>query len=426
MTYVAVFLGTLFILMSIGVPIGFVLMLCGMALMYIMNFVDPLTVGQNMIQGLNSFTLMAIPFFLLAGEIMAKGGLSRRIVNFAKLIVGRVRGGLGYTAILASIIFAGLSGSAVADAAAIGGMLIPLMIANKYDAARSTGFICSGAIIAPIIPPSGAFILIGVTCNLSISKLFMGGLIPGVIIGLALMVVWFFIVRKDGYHDQETFTKAEVIAILKDSLPALMMPVLIVGGIRLGWFTPTEAGAFAVVYALLVCNFYYKELNFKKTKEALLAAASSTATIALIVGGATVAGYYMTLAQIPAKIAGMLGGLISHPTLFLMACNVFLFFMGMIMDITPNILIFCPILMPLAEAAGLDPYFFAFIMCLNLNIGLITPPVGTVLYVAQRVGGVNFSDLVKKMMPFLITEVIVLLVMTYCPALYLVPLSWIT
>jgi len=356
---------------------------------------------------------------------MSQGGLSARIVKFANLVVGRVRGGLGYAAILASIIFAGLSGSAVADAAALGSVLIPLMRDNGYKIDTATAFICAGAIIAPIIPPSIPMIVMVTATSLSVTRLFMSGIVPGLILGLFLMIIWYFIVRKHGYEDRVIYSKDEAIAILKESLPAIVLPIIIVGGIRLGIVTPTEAGALAVVYALIVCKFVYKELDLSKFGDIFAAAAKSTSTVMLIVGAANAVGFYITSAQIPAKMASVLEPLIDTPMLLLLMINLLLFIMGMIMDLTPNILIFSPVLFPVIQKAGIDPYFFALIMCLNLCIGLITPPVGTVLYVGCGVGKIDFVTLSRAIIPFIIVEVAVLLLCTFFPSIVMVPLNFI-
>ena len=418
-----VFLGTLFGFMSLGIPIALVLVICAMALMILVGSFDLLAIAQAMVAGTNSFPLMAIPFFMLAGEIMAQGGLSTRIVNAANLAVGKVRGGLGYAAILASIVFSGLSGSAVADAAALGGILIPMMKAAGYKLDRSCALICASAVIAPIIPPSIPMIVLGTATNLSVTRLFMSGIIPGIILGLALMIMWFFIVRKDGYNDTMTFTKEERTAILKDSMPALFMPILIVGGIRLGFFTPTEAGAFAVVYALVICKFVYKELDLSMFGDIFSSAAKSTATVMLIVAAANAVGFYITMAQVPAQMANALSPFIDKPMLLLLIINLFLFILGMVMDLTPNLLIFAPVLFPVIQQAGIDPYFFALIMCFNLCIGLITPPVGTVLYVGCGVAKLDIVRLSRAIIPFLIVELVVLLLCTFFPSLVMVPLE---
>lgn len=430
MTTFIVFLASLFGFMALGLPLAFVLVICALLMMLSLGQSDIMVVAQNMVSGTNSFSLMAIPFFMLAGEIMDRGGLSIRIVRFAKLIVGRVRGGLGYVAILSTIVFSGLSGSAVADAAALGAILIPLMVKNGYRKSRSVAFIAAGAIVAPMIPPSIPMIVMGTSTGLSITKLFMSGLVPGLIVCFGLLIAWFFVLRHDGYDDRESFTWAEAKRIIVDSFPALMMPILIVGGIRFGWFTPTEAGAFAVVYALLVCKFVYREFSFSDMGKVFISAASSTSTIMFIVAGATAASIYFTLAQVPMAMADALSGLIEHPTILLVLINIFLLFMGMIMDCTPNILIFAPVLFPIIKQAGIDPYYFACLMNFNLCIGLITPPVGVVLYVAMDSSKdgerVSTGGVIKDLLPFLMVEVGLLFLMTFIPSLITAPLNWLT
>lgn len=423
MTAVVAFLGTLAVLLPLGVPICFVLVCCALVLMPIVNMGDPIIIAQNMVSGTNNFALMAIPFFMLAGEVMGAGGLSRRIVDFANVCVGRVRGGLGYAAILASMLFAGLSGSAVADAAALGGILIPLMVANGYRADRSTGLICAGSVIAPIIPPSIPMIVLATATGLSVSKCFMAGIVPGIILGLMLMVGWAYYVKKDNYQDRRSYTTAEAIKILKESIPALFMPVLIIGGIRLGIFTPTEAGAFATVYALLISVFVYKELTLKSIVDVCVGATISTGIVMVIVASATGLAWLITIAQIPAKVVTLLSPLIAHPLLLLLTINLFLFVMGMVMDLTPNILIFGPILIPLVKAAGIDPIVFAVIMVLNLTIGLITPPVGIVIYLGCGISGLDFKQCVKGILPFCIIEILTLFLFCFFPQIVKVPLT---
>lgn len=422
----AVFFVSLFALLFIGVPVGIALVGCAVSLMVFLQMFDPTLLAQQMLTATNSSALMAIPFFMFAGEIMARGGLSKRIVEASNVAVGRIRGGLGYTAVVASILFAGLSGSAIADAAALGAILIPLMVRNGYTTERSAGIICSASIIAPIIPPSIPMIVLGTTVGLSISKMFMSGLIPGILIGLILMVAWGFVVRKDGYEDRVTFQKGEGRKIVWGALPALFMPVLIIGGIRMGIFTPTEAGAFAAVYALLVCIFVYRELSLKETLVVCMEAAKSTAAVMFIVAAASAVGWLITIAQIPQLVIQVMGPLVQHPVILLVVVNLFLFVMGMVLDVTPNILIFAPVLFPLIRAAGIDEYFFALIMVLNLCVGLITPPVGIVLYVGCSVTGLNLQRIVKGVLPFLIIEIIIVLVMLFIPQLVTVPMEMLT
>lgn len=423
---VIVFLLTLAITIPLGVPIAFVLILCAITLMQFLGQTDMTIITQNMIMGANNAALMAIPFFMLAGEVMSRGGLSQRIVDFAKIVVGRFRGGLGYAAILASMIFAGLSGSPVADAAALGGIMIPLMVKNGYSKERSTGLLCSGAVIAPIIPPSIPMIVLATGTGLSVGKMFMAGLVPGIILGICLMVCWRIIVVQDKVDDTVRFTKEQIKHILKDSLPALFMPILIIGGIRFGIFTPTEAGAFAVVYALAISLFVYKEMKWKDLADVFLEGAKSTGIVMFIVASASAVGWLITVAQIPAKVVTLLAPLIAHPLALLLMINLFLFIMGMIMDLTPNILIFGPILVPVVQAAGIDPIVFGVIMVLNLTIGLITPPVGTILYIGCSIADLSFGRVVKGVLPFLACEIIVLLLFSVFPQLISVPMGWLT
>lgn len=425
MTAVLAFLGSLAVLLPLGIPICFVLVCCGIVLMQVLGMTDSIVIAQNMVSGTNNFALMAIPFFMLAGEIMGAGGLSRRIVDFANVVVGRVRGGLGYAAILASMLFAGLSGSAVADAAALGGILIPLMVSNGYRADRATGVICAGSVIAPIIPPSIPMIVLATATGLSVSKCFMAGIVPGIILGVMLMCGWWYFVRKDGYEDTRTYTRAEAMKILKESLPALFMPILIVGGIRLGVFTPTEAGAFATVYAAIISIFVYKEIDLKRLLEVCVAGTVSTGITMIIVAAATGVGWLITIAQIPSMVVQILSPLIAHPLFLLLSINLFLFIMGMVMDLTPNILIFGPILIPLVKAAGIDPIVFAVIMVLNLTIGLITPPVGIVIYLGCGISGLDFKSCVKGILPFCLIEIATLFLFCFFPDLIRVPLNFI-
>ncbi len=418
-----VFGGTLFAFLALGIPVAIVLTLCAIALMMFMGQWDPVTISQTMLMGTNNYPLMAIPFFMLAGEVMAKGGLAIRIVKFSKLLIGRIRGGLGYTTIVASILMAGLSGSAVADAAVQGAILIPLMTANGYRSDRSAGIICSSSIIAPIIPPSIPMIVLATTVNLSVTRLFMAGIAPGLYIGIALMFAWWFVVKKDNYQDQETFSKEEARRITIDSLPALVMPILIVGGIRFGIFTPTEAGAFATMYAIAVSFIYYKEMKLKDMVDVFVNAAKSTAVVMFVVSAATAVGYYITLAQVPFQLANLLGGLLENRLLLIFVINIFLFIMGMVMDITPNILIFAPVLYPVIMRAGIDPYFFGIMMVLNLCIGLITPPVGVVLYIGCSTAKIKITEMVRGVMPFLVVQLVVLVLIILFPQLVTTPMN---
>ncbi len=420
------FLGSLFVFLCFGIPIAMVLVLCAMVLMFHADMWDPMTIASCMLDGANNYPLMAIPFFVFAGEIMAAGGLSKRVVQFAQLLIGGVRGGLGYAAIVASVIFAGLMGSSVGEAAALGGLLLPMMKQVGYRPGRAGAIISSGAILGPIIPPSTNFIILG-SCvsGLSITKLFMIGLFPGLFIGLALMIMWFFIVRLDGYHETIKFTREEKKKILIDATPAFMMPVLLLGGIRFGVFTPTEGGAFAAVYAILVCLLWYREIGLKDLLKVSASSARTTAAVMMIVATATAIGYFITLADIPQQIISLFSPFKDSPIILLLLINVFLFLIGMVMDLTPNVLIFAPVFYPLILDAGIDPYHFGLIFILNLGIGVITPPVGTVLYVVCGIGNLKLPALVKNLIPFVFVEVVMLLLLTVFPKLSLIPMSWL-
>ncbi len=420
----AIFLVSLFLLLFLGIPICLVLVLCSVVLMYHSGMWDSMIIPQAMLDGANNYPLMAIPFFVFAGEIMAVGGLSERVVRLAQLLIGRVRGGLGYAAVVSSVIFAGLMGSSVGEAAALGGLLLPMMAQVGYKPGRAGGVIASGAILGPIIPSTN-FILLGTTVSLSITKLFMIGLIPGLLIGLALLCVWFVIVRVDGYNDRVVFTRQESVRILVDALPAFMMPVLLLGGIRFGFFTPTEGGAFAAVYAIVVCTLYYRELSFRELLRACARAARTTSVVMLIVATATAVGWFITAAQIPMQMASFFEPLIDKPVLLLLAINVFLFAAGMVMDLTPNVLIFAPVFYPLIQQAGIDPYYFGLLFILNLGLGVITPPVGTVLYVICGIGNMGIGRLIRGLLPFLLVEVLILFLLLFFPSLSLVPLKWL-
>ena len=421
-----IFLGTLFFFLAFGIPICLVLVLCAMVLMWHSGMWDAMIIPGSMLDGANNYPLMAIPFFVFAGEIMAAGGLSKRVVQLAQLMIGRVRGGLGYAAVVASIIFAGLMGSSVGEAAALGGLLLPMMKEVGYKPGRAGAVIASGAILGPIIPPSTNFILLGATISgLSITKLFMIGLVPGILIGLALMVVWFCVVRKDGYNETITFTREEKWKILIDSTPAFLMPVLLLGGIRFGVFTPTEGGAFAAIYAIVVCVLYYRELSFRELLRVSARAATTTSVVMLIVATATAVGWFITIAQIPNQMTALFSPLIDSPVLLLLCINVFLFLIGMVMDLTPNILIFAPVFYPLITQAGIDPYYFGLLFILNLGIGVITPPVGTVLYVVCGSGNIKITQLIRNLVPFILVEVVMLFLLLFFPKLSLIPLDWL-
>ncbi len=424
LSLIFLFLAALFGFLAIGVPIAHTLVLVAVTLLIAIDNFEPQFVAQSVIYGANSFTLLAIPFFILAGEIMSYGGISKRIVHFVASLVGHVRGGLGYVVIIASVIFAGLSGSAVADAAALGAILIPMMVQMGYDKALSVALICASAMIAPIIPPSIPFILYGVAGQVSIGRLFMAGIVPGLILAAALMSFWFFLSQRNNFPVGKKATRGEVMDALKKSIFALFMPIIIVGGIRFGVFTPTEAGCVAVMYAFFISTVIYKELRLKDIGHVLVATAKTTGMVLLVASTANAAAWVVTSAAVPQAIAEALSGFSESPLMLMLVINVFLVALGMVMDLVPAMLIFTPIFVPLVKSVGIDPVYFGVVMTLNLVIGLITPPVGTVLYVGCGVANLSLGDLIKRLWPLLLVELAVLALLIVFPAITLVPLKW--
>ncbi len=419
-----IFLGSLFVLLVTGIPVAVVLILCSLILLAWLGMYDPLLLSQQMITGTDNFILTTVPFFILAGEIMKRGGISRRLIDFAQLVVGRLRGGMGYAGIMACMLFAGLSGVAIADVSALGSVLVPMMAASGYDKGRATGLICASALTAPIIPPSVPMIILGVTVELSIGRLFVMGVVPGILLGLSLMACWFLVVRKDGYHDTRVIPFKDMLPIFVEALPALMLPVIIIVGIRMGFFTPTEGGAVACVYAFLVSTLLNRELKLTDIPDVFFNAVKSSAAVMFIVGAAYTIGWLITIAQVPAQIVKLFEGVIDSPFVLILLLNLLLLALGMVLDSTPIILIFAPVLYPLVRAAGIDPYYFAVIMILNLCIGLITPPVGTVLYVGCSVSGLKLGQVVRGILPFLATELLFLILCVLFPVIITGPAKW--
>lgn len=422
---VAIFLGSLLIAMAIGIPIAYSLLLSGIALMWHLDLFDAQILAQNVINGADSFPLLAVPFFMLAGEIMNVGGLSKRIVKLALAVVGHVPGGLGYVAIMAAVILAAVSGSAVADAAALASLLLPMMVAAGHDKARSAGLIASAGIIAPVIPPSIGFVIFGVAANVSISKLFLAGIVPGVLLGIALAITWWWLVRSEKVAPPARASRAEVLKALRESVWALGLPVIILVGLRMGVFTPTEAAVVAAVYALFVAMVVYRELSFRQLADIFQAAARTSAVVMFLVAAAMVSAWLITVADLPSKIIGMLEPFMDNQTLLLVAIMLLVMIVGTAMDMTPTILILTPVLMPVVKAAGIDPVYFGVLFIINNAIGLITPPVGTVLNVVAGVGRISMSDVTRGVMPFMLAQFIVMFLLVAFPSIVMVPLRWL-
>jgi tripartite ATP-independent transporter DctM subunit len=421
---VTVFIGSLLGAMALGMPIAFALLLCGVALMFHLDNFDAQIIAQNFINGADSFPLMAVPFFMLAGEIMNTGGLSRRIVDVAMAMVGHVKGGLGYVAILAACILSALSGSAVADAAALSALLVPMMVQAGHNKARSAGLIAASGIIGPVIPPSIGFVIFGVAANLSITKLFLAGIFPGLLIGVALAFAWWWTVRSESIVPPPRKTTKEVVQAVIKAFWALMLPFIIIFGLKFGVFTPTEAAVVAAVYSLIVAVFIYRELKISQLYGVFVTAAKVTAVVMFLVAAALVSAWLITVADLPGKIVDLLKPFMDNKILLMFAIMVLVVIVGTAMDMTPTILILTPVLVPVVKAAGIDPIYFGVLFIINNSIGLITPPVGTVLNVVAGVTRVSMEDLMKGVWPFLLAEIIVLLLMVFFPPLVMVPARW--
>lgn len=420
-----IFLLVLLGFIALGMPIAFALLLSAVAMMFQLDFFDTQILAQNMLSGANSFTLMAVPLFMLAGELMNAGGISRRIVNLASMFVGHIQGGLGYVAIFASVLLAALSGSAVADAAALGSLLIPMLREKGYDAGQASGLIAAGGIIAPIIPPSISFIIFGVATNVSITKLFFAGIAPGLMMGLTLVAVWTWVARKHGaIKPAPRQPWSARLRALRESAWALLLPVIIIGGLRGGIFTPTEAAVVAAVYALLISLFVYREIGLRHLLPLFINAARTTALVMFLVAAAMVSSYMITLADMPQDLIALLEPVLDHPKLLMFALLVLLTLIGTVMDLTPTILILAPVLMPVVTQAGIDPVYFGVMFVMVGCVGLLTPPVGTVLNVVCGVARINMETICRGVWRYVAAYTLLLVLLVIFPELITVPASW--
>jgi len=428
---VSVFVFSLLGAMAIGMPIAYALLVCGLALMGFMAFTgalpafDSQILAQRFVDGADNFPLLAVPFFLLAGEFMNAGGLSRRIVNLAMAWVGHFRGGLGYVAVLAAVIMASLSGSAVADTAALSALLIPMMKRAGYQVNRSAGLIAAGGIIAPVIPPSIGMIIFGVAGNVSITKLFLAGIVPGALMGAAIGATWWWLARREKIQPAPRVGMVERLRITWEGSLALALPVVILGGMKFGVFTPTEAAVVAAVYSFGVGMFVYRELKVRALYALVLSAGKTTAIVMFLVAAAMVSAWLITVANIPAEVANLLEPFSGNKTMLMFVMMVIVVVVGTALDFTPTVLILTPVLMPVVLKAGIDPVYFGVMFIMNNAIGLITPPVGTVLNVVCGVAKISMDDAFKGVMPFFLAQLAVLFGLVMFPEIVLVPLKWL-
>ena len=418
---VALLFGTLFICLLIGVPIAISLGVSALVAIYFGSTLPLGIIAQKAFTSLDSFPLLAIPFFMLAGVLMSKGGVSKRLLNMAGAMVGWIVGGLSLVTVVASMFFAAISGSGPATVAAIGGFMIPEMKNKKYDGGFAAAVSASAGSIGVIIPPSIPFVLYGVIGSVSVGSMFLAGIIPGIIIGIGLMITAYIIAKKRGYKSETntTFSFKDVLKATYDAKWALLIPIIILGGIYGGVFSPTEAAVVAVVYSLIVGLYVYKELTWKSVFECFREAVVINATTMIIIGLSVSFAYFMTLERVPDDISVFLTDLSSNPIVILIAINIILLIVGMFIDTISALVILTPILLPIVVAVGIDPIHFGVILVTNLAIGFITPPLGVNLFVASSVGNVKFEKIVMAVIPFLFSMIICLIVITFVPSLSL-------
>jgi C4-dicarboxylate transporter DctM subunit len=399
----------------INVPIAFALGLASVAALYITGAFPMVSVSMAMTQSIDSYSYMAIPFFILAGNVMEGAGISKRLVNFANSLVGSIHGGLAIVTVISSMFFGAISGSAVATVAAIGGIMIPYMVKEGYDISFSAAVAAAAGCLGLFIPPSIAMITYGINANQSIGAMFIGGIGPGIIAGLGLSLVSYYISRKRGYKGNDSFSIKRVISSFKDAIYPLLMPVIILGGIYGGVFTPTEAAAVAVMYAVFVGFFLTKELKLRSLIGILTKSVTAMTMIMLIVATATAFGRLLTLAQLPASLVNFVVQNNVSPIVFLLFINGVMLIVGTFMELNATILILAPLLLPLALTMGINPVHLGVIMVVNMTFGLITPPLGVNLFVACGITKGKFDGIVREIWPFIAVAFITILIVTYVP-----------
>jgi len=402
------------IMLVLNFPIAFSLFLSSALTIY-MAGIPLVSVVQRSVVATNSFTLLAIPFFMLAGNLMGAGGISSRLIQFANACVGWMRGGLAHVNVLTSMLFAGITGAAVADTSAVGSMIIPAMKEDGYADDFTVAVTASSSVIGVIIPPSIPFVLYGVISGVSIGKLFLGGLLPGLIIGISQMGISYYKAKKHNYGTMHTFSLKKLWTAFKGSFFAILTPVIILGGIMLGIVTPTEAAVTATIYALLVGFFIYKELTIRMIPKIIIESAKTTATVMFMIAGAYLFGWVVTNAQLPQKVVVLVMSITESKMLVTLLLILVYLITGMFLDLSAGIILLCPIFLPLVEAIGIDPLFFGIITVIALGIGLVTPPVGACLFIGCKIGNVPLEKGAKATIPFIIAFLLILVLFVIFP-----------
>ena len=415
MTVLGILLGVFLLLMALGVPIAVAMGMASVAALTIATDLPIVAVGQRMLVILDSFPFLALPFFILAGLFMEQGGITRRLVDFAAIFVGRITGGLAQVLIGSNLVISGTSGSAVADCAATGTVLIPAMAKAGYSRAFAAALTSAAATAGPLIPPSIMFVLYGAIASVSIGQLFIAGVVPGLIVGVYLSVAAYVISKQRGYPKLSPVTLAEAARTTIKAMPALLMPIVVLGGIIGGVFTPTEAGAIAAVYGFLVSMFVYKEMKWSQLSGMLVSAGVMTAAVMLIVSAASLFSWLLTRERAPDMLTGALTSLTSNPVVFLLLVNILLLVLGSFLEAVSLLIMITPIMAPLALAYGIDPIHFGVVLVLNLTIGLNTPPVGMNMFIVCAISKITVGEYTREALPFLFALVLVLLLITYVP-----------
>lgn len=409
-----------FIFLILGFPVAFVMGASVFIALLYQQDIPIMLINQRFFTTLDSFPIMAIPFYVFAGELMGRGGISSRLIQLASALVGHIKGGLCHAMVVASMIFSGISGSAAADASAIGSILIPSMLKKKYEKGFITSLQASAATIGPIIPPSILMIIYGSITGVSIAGLFLAGFIPGILMGLALMVIVYFISRRLGYGGEPKQSFRVILEAFFDSLPALGVPVLIIGGIFSGIFTATEAGVVAAVYAIIVARFLYKTINFKDLWEIIESSIITTGMIMFILGMAASFGWILACQEFPSMLVNFIRSLTDNPSIVMLVIIAALLFLGLFLEVLAATIILIPVLDPLGQQFGFDPIHFAIVILIALVIGAITPPVGVLLYITMAIAKAKLEETLKYIFPFVFALIVIILILAYVPDIVLI------